>query len=294
MDAEASMLLGRLGIDDSRIPHSDRHGLIFLSRGHLRSRSGTLVFGQDPDGAYPEGEYDLPIQTISMILLGPGSTVSHDALRLLSVYGAALAAVGDDGVRLYTAPAIGLPVSALARKHALLWADPEKRLHAARRMYAWRFGELLPHRDLNVLRGIEGGRVKQMYKTVANREGITWRGRHYDRGNPEASDLANQAINHASSAVEAAASIAVTATGAIPSLGFIHEDPGQSFILDIADLFRSDIIVPCAFKAVKIEMQRGTGIERLTRKETGRALREKKVISEMISIIKALVTSSPG
>lgn len=69
------MLAGRLGLEKSRVPHTDRHGLISLSRGHLRVRSGTLVFGQDPEGAFPEGEYDIPVQTISMVLLGPGSTV---------------------------------------------------------------------------------------------------------------------------------------------------------------------------------------------------------------------------
>jgi len=282
------MLSGRLGLDRSRVPHTDRHGLISLSRGHLRVRAGTLVFGQDPDGVFPEGEYDIPVQTISMVLLGPGSTVSHDALRILSVYGAGLAAVGDDGVRLYTAPPVGLPASALARRHATLWADPEARIKVARRMYAWRFGEVLPHRRLDVLRGMEGARVKVMYQATAQRCGVNWNGRRYDRQTPGAADLPNQAINHASAAVEAAAAIAVTATGSIPALGFIHEDPGQSFILDIADLFRAEITVPCAFRAVRQEERQGVGIERLTRKEVGKTLREKKVIAEMITKIKSI------
>ncbi len=282
------MLSGRLGLEKSRVPHTDRHGLISLSRGHLRVRAGTLVFGQDPDGTFPEGEYDIPAQTISMVLLGPGSTVSYDALRILSVYGAGLAAVGDDGVRLYTAPPIGLPASALARRHAALWADPEARIRVARRMYAWRFGEVLPHRNLDVLLGMEGARVKVMYQATAQRCGVNWNGRRYDRQSPGAADLPNQAINHASAAVEAAAAIAVTATGSIPALGFIHEDPGQSFILDIADLFRAEITVPCAFRAVRQEERQGVGIERLTRKEVGKTLREKKVIAEMITKIKTI------
>jgi CRISP-associated protein Cas1 len=104
--------------------------------------------------------------------------------------------------------------------------------------------EVLPHRDIAVLRGIEGARVKVMYQITAQRFGLTWSGRRYDRANPNATDLPNQAINHAASAVEAAAAIAVTATATIPQLGFIHEDSGQSFVLDVADLYRDTVTVP--------------------------------------------------
>jgi CRISPR-associated endonuclease Cas1 subtype I-E len=115
---------------------------------------------------------------------------------------------------------------------------------------------LLPHRDIAVLRGIEGSRVKVMYQVTAQRFGLTWSGRRYDRANPNATDLPNQAINHAASAVEAAAAIAVTATATIPQLGFIHEDSGQSFVLDIADLYRDTVTVPEAFRAVSIHTKR--------------------------------------
>ena len=174
-----------------------------------------------------------------MILLGPGSTVSHDALRLLAYARTALAAVGEDGVRLYTAPPLIPDRSGLARLQARLWADDAIRLMTARRMYAVRLGEVLPHRDLDVLRGIEGARMKESYRLLAQAHGIDWRGRRYDRSDPLSADLPNQALNHAASAVEAAAAIAVAATATIPQLGFIHEDPGQSFVLDIADLWRT-------------------------------------------------------
>ena len=68
--------------------------------------------------------------------------------------------------------------------------------------------EILPHQNLDVLRGIEGARMKRTYQTLSQRYGITWRGRRYDRGNPLSADIPNQAINHASVAVTAAAVIA--------------------------------------------------------------------------------------
>jgi CRISPR-associated protein Cas1 len=287
------MLKGRLGLDSAKVPHADRAGCLYLARGALTARDGTLAFMQGSataSDALEPGDYAIPLQAVSIILLGPGSTVSHDALRLLAHARTALAAVGEDGVRLYTAPPLIPDRSGLARLQARLWADEEMRLMIARRIYAWRLGEVLPHRDLDVLRGIEGARMKETYALTAQRIGIKWRARHYDRGNPMATDLPNQALNHAASAVEAAAAIAVSATATIPQLGFIHEDPGQAFVLDIADLYRDSVTIPHAFKAAKRAAERpGENIERLTRRMTGKALADQKVIPAMIDRIKALL-----
>ncbi|MCE2522567.1 MAG: type I-E CRISPR-associated endonuclease Cas1 [Rhodobacteraceae bacterium] len=255
----------------------------------LTARDGTLAFLQGKGGELAAGDYAIPMQGISMILLGPGSTVSHDALRLLAFARTALAAVGEDGVRLYTAPPVIPDRSGHARAQARCWASPKERLAVARRMYALRFGEFLPHRNLNVLRGIEGARMKESYRLHAERIGVRWKGRRYDRANPSAADLPNQALNHASSAVEAAAAIAVCATATIPQLGFIHEDPGQSFVLDVADLFRDTVTIPCAFAAAKDAEQNPTArLERLTRKRTGARLSSDGVIPSMIARIKSL------
>lgn len=287
------MLKGRLGIESAKVPHADRAGCLYLARGALTARVGTLAFLQcqsTPADALEAGDYDIPLQGVSIILLGPGSTVSHDALRLLAHARTALAAVGEDGVRLYTAPPMIPDRSGLARLQARVWADDDLRVMTARRMYAIRLGEVLPHADLNVLRGIEGARMKETYALRAQQVGVKWQGRRYDRSNPMAADLPNQALNHAASAVEAAAAIAVCATATIPQLGFIHEDAGQSFVLDVADLYRDSVTIPCAFKAAKLVAERPSeNIERVTRRITGGTLSRQAVIPEMIERIKALI-----
>jgi CRISP-associated protein Cas1 len=288
------MLKGRLGLETARIPHKDRNGLIWLARGALTVEDGTLRFvrpgAAEVNDALPTGDFAIPFQMVSMILLGPGSTVSHDALRLCARHGTALVAVGDDGVRAYTAPPLIPDQSGLARRQARVWADADgTRLDVARRMYAWRLGEILPHTDIASLRGIEGARVKQMYKLQADRFKVKWTGRRYDRANPLAADLPNQALNHAASAVEAAAAIAVSATATIPQLGFIHEDSGQSFVLDIADLFRDEFTVPVAFvAAAHVDKNPDENIERTTRKKAGVEMRKAQLIDKMIDRIKQL------
>ena len=283
------MLKGRLGLDSARVPHKNRAGLLYLARGALTARDGTLAFLQGANAPLTPGDYAIPLQGVSMILLGPGSTVSHDALRLLAHARTALAAVGEDGVRLYTAPPLIPDRSGLARTQATKWANERSRLAIARRMYAWRLGEVLPHRSIDVLRGIEGARMKESYRLIARQVGVEWRGRRYNRANPSAADLPNQALNHASSAVEAAAAIAVSATATIPQLGFIHEDPGQSFVLDISDLYRDSITIPRAFRAAKFVGDRPTAdIERITRRFLGQTLAHEQVIPAMIERIKRL------
>ncbi len=288
------MLRGRLGLETARIPHTDRHGLLWLSRGALTVRDGTLRFERqappDSDSALEAGEYGIPFQTISMILLGPGSTVSHDALRLMARHGTALVAVGDDGVRCYTAPPLMPDTSDVARRQMRAWGDPDgSRITVARRMYAIRLGEVLPHQGIEVLRGMEGARMRRTYQNLSRQYGIDWRGRRYDRANPLAADIPNQAINHASVAVTAAAVIAVIAVGAIPQLGFIHEQSGDAFALDIADLFRDTVLLPSAFSSARAVIENPSlDIERHTRRTTGRVLRDESVIPKMIDRIKTL------
>lgn len=270
------------------MPHADRHGLLWLDRGRLEVEDGCLRFVTS-GGTLAAGDYQIPHQTISMILLGPGSSITHDAMRLLANHGAALVAVGEGGVRFYTAPPLMPDTSALARQQMNKWAKPQSRLAVARRMYAIRLGELLPSRDVAVLRGMEGHRVKQAYKLMAERFGVTWRGRRYDRSDPEGADLSNQALNHAATAVRSAAAIAVTATATIPQLGFIHEDSGQAFVLDIADLFRDETTLSLAFGAAKEAETSTDTVDRIVRRRAVRLFAEKKLIPSMIDRIKQVL-----
>jgi len=286
-------LKGRLGLQTARVPHADRHGLLWLDRGRLAVEDGTLVFTTAGHDALEAGAYDIPLQQVSNVLLGPGSVVSHDALRILARQQTGLLAVGASGVRLYAASMpFGPDRAARARRHAELWAHEDRRIDTARAMYALRLGGSLPsyQRDIDSLRGIEGARMKQTYQNLAQQYGVAWHGRRYDRADPESATAINKAINHAATAVYAAARIAVAVTGTVPQLGFIHESSGHAFALDIADLQRSTVTLPIAFRAVKKKQERpGYDIERTTRHLAGQTLKKEKVIPQMIDHIKELI-----
>lgn len=283
------MLAGRLGLEKARIPHADRHGLVWLDRGRLEVEDGCLRFITAGGGDLDPGNYQIPHQAVSIILLGPGSSVTHDALRLLARHGCALAAVGEGAVRFYTAPPLLPDSSAAARSQVTLWADPKTRMEVARAMYAMRFGEFVLTRDIEVLRGQEGARIKRSYQLAAQRFGVPWNGRIYDRNDPDATDTSNQALNHAATAMSAAATVAVASVGAIPQLGFIHEDSGQAFVLDIADLYRHDVTLEIAFGAVQESLKGREPFERLVRRRAAKILRQRSVIPSMIDKIKTLL-----
>ena len=283
------MLKGRLGLESARIPHADRHGLMWLGRGQLYVEAGTLRFRCAGSADLDRGDYAIPFQMVSCLVLQPGTSVSHDALRILARHGTGVVCVGEDGVRFYASLPAGPDTSARARRQVDIWSHPIRRSEVVRQMYAWRLGETLSATDLDTLRGIEGSRMKETYRKLASQYGIEWHGRRYDRAAPEEADVANQAINHASSAVEGAALTAVAATGAIPQLGFIHEDSGNAFALDVADLFRDSVLLPIAFGATRKVLRDKQGpIERAVRQIAGETFRSDKVVPRMIDRIKEL------
>ena len=289
------VLPGRLGLETARVPHGDRHGLMWLARGHLYVQDGSLRFLAADSPRLKAGDYAIPFQQLSLVLLGPGSTVSHDALRLLARHKTGLTAVGDDGVLVYTAPPLTTADSSLARRQVQHWSRKKSQIAVARKLYAWRLGQVLPHRDLDVLRGIEGARMKESYRQIAAKYGIDWRGRRYDRSNPAKADTPNQAINHAATAIEAAAIVATTSVGAIPQLGFIHEDAGIALPLDIADLYRTSVTIPIAFRAASEEQSKpGDSIDRHVRYLMGKALHQEQVIPDMIAKLKELFEDDSG
>ena len=284
------MLKGCLGLQTARVPQADRHGLLWLGRGKLSVEDGCLRFATAGVGTLEEGVYHIPFQKLTHILLGPGTTVSHDALRLLARHQTGLLAVGADGVRFYSAMPFGADSSTLAREQARIWADEELRVKVARDMYERRMGKRPRATDLDALRGLEGSRMKAVYEKLARQHGIEWGGRRYNRQNPDQTNVINQAINHAATAVQGAAMIAVTVTATIPQLGFIHEASGKAFALDIADLYRASITLPVAFEsASEHKRQPHLDIERIARRKAGSRLKSMKVVGGMIDAIKELL-----
>lgn len=135
------------------------------------------------------GTVHVPAAALSVILLGPGTNVSHRAIELIGDTGASVLWVGEHGVRYY---AHGRPLTHSSRlliAQAALVSNTRSRLAVARRMYATRFtGEDVSELTMQQLRGREGARIRAVYRRISKKTGVPWSGREYDPNDFTASD----------------------------------------------------------------------------------------------------------
>jgi CRISPR-associated protein Cas1 len=220
----------------------DRLSFVYLERCTVH-REANAITATDADGTT-----HIPSATIGTLLLGPGTRVTHQAMSVLGDTGAAVAWVGEHSVRYYAAGRALTRSSALAEAQADQWANVRSRLAVARAMYRLRFPDEDPAGlTRRELLGREGNRVKVCYRTQAARTGVTWRGRRYVPGDMAAADAVNQAITAAAQCMYGIAHAVVAALGCSPALGFVHSGHELSFVLDIADLYKTEIGIPLAF-----------------------------------------------
>lgn len=222
----------------------DRLSIVFVEKGNLDVLDGAFVV-VDKNGVRTH----LPIGGVACLMLEPGTRVSHAACALAARVGTLLVWIGEAGVRLYSSGQPGGARSDRLLYQAKLALDPDLRLKVVRRMYALRFGEEPPaRRSVEQLRGIEGARVRQMYKLLAKKYGVEWKARDYDREKWDASDVPNRCLSAATACLYGVTEAAVLAAGYAPAVGFIHTGKPLSFVYDIADLFKFETVVPVAFR----------------------------------------------
>jgi CRISPR-associated protein Cas1 len=197
-----------------------------------------------------DGKVLVPCAALTVLLLGPGTTVTHAAIRNLADAGCLVLWTGEGGVRMY-AQGLGETRSARHLLHqATMWADTAQRERVVRRLYELRFREPLePGLSLEQVRGREGARVRQAYAEASRFTGIPWEGRHYDRGSWTAADSVNRAVSAANSCLYGICHSAILSAGFCPALGFIHSGKALSFVYDIADLYKAELTIPVAFEA---------------------------------------------
>ena len=226
------------------IPIKDRVSFVSLERGQLDVLDGAFVL-VDQNGVRTH----VPVGSVACILLEPGIRISHAAVSLCARVGTLLVWVGEAGVRVYASGQPGGARSDRLLYQARLALDDNARLKVVRRMYALRFGEEPPERrSIDQLRGIEGARVRKQYDYLAQQHKVRWDGRAYDPHNWSGADVVNRCLSAATACLYGVTEAAVLAAGYSPAVGFIHSGKPQSFVYDIADLFKFETVVPMAFR----------------------------------------------
>lgn len=222
---------------------SDRMTFLYLEHCKInRQDSAITVFDE-------KGVIHIPSGMISVLLLGPGTEITHRAMELIGDSGISVCWIGEHGVRYYAG---GRPLthsSRLILRQAELLTNQRKHLDVVKKMYIMRFPEEdVSGLTLQQLRGREGSRIRKVYREASKKWNVPWNGREYNPEDYSSSDAVNQALSAGHACLYGLAHAVICAIGCSPALGFVHVGHECSFVYDIADLYKADITIPVAFE----------------------------------------------
>lgn len=258
------------------VPMSDRIAVVEVERGRVEVVDSAMVVTRDA------AHVSLPVGKIGCILLGPGTSVTHAAVKLAGEMGTLLLWTGEGGTRIYSAGKSIVSRSRLPHQIAVA-ADKRKLISAARRMMKMRFGISISRTStLEQIRGVEGAKTKELYARIAADYGAHWSGRVVMTVDWRELDIANQCVSAANACLYGISEAAILAAGLSPEIGILHSGDARSFVFDIADLFKFDTSVPLAFQVLadsQIPQQDKTSI---VRRRCRNLFRETNLIGSII------------
>lgn len=259
----------------------DRISFLYLEHCEI-NRENSAITASDMNGTT-----HIPAGMLSVLLLGPGTTISHRAMELIGDAGVSVVWVGEHGVRYYGSGRALTHSSALLQRQALLVSNQRKHLNVVRMMYAMRFpGEDVSRLTLQQLRGREGARIRKVYRNFSEEWQVPWSGRDYDPNNYEASNAVNQALSVGNSCLYGLAHSVICALGCSPGLGFVHVGHELSFVYDIADLYKTKTSIPVAFE---VASKQENDLEGQVRRKLRDMFVAAHLIERMVKDIKTLL-----
>jgi CRISP-associated protein Cas1 len=246
------------------------------------------------------GRTTIPAANLTVLMLGPGTSITHAAIKSLADNGCGIIWVGQDATHFYAQGSGETRQSMHLLHQARLVSDPALRLAVCQRMYRKRFEDELDSAvTIQQLRGKEGARVRMAYEKASILYKVAWGGRNYDRQNWANSDPINRALSSANALLYGVCHAAIVSGGYSPALGFVHTGKQRSFVFDIADLYKVDLTIPIAFQVVGESPHRiGARVRKACRAAFKRDALLKRIlpdIAELLDLPKEMLdTASPA
>ncbi|WP_236061632.1 type I-E CRISPR-associated endonuclease Cas1e [Actinacidiphila acididurans] len=230
----------------------------------------------------------LPTASLSCVLLGPGTSITQPALATFARHGTTVVCTGSGGVRCYSGTVSPSLTTRWLEHQVHQWSDPDRRLAVARQMYTSRFQIAVPATTtLDQLRGMEGQRMKALYKLLAQQHRIGRFRRAYDPDSWDSQDPVNLALSSASTCLYGIVHAALVALGCSPALGFVHQGTQLAFVYDVADLYKAELTVPLAFS-----LHDSPNPEAAARRSFRTQLRLYRLLPRIVADVQALL--APG
>lgn len=265
---------------DSLPQVKDKYPFIYLERGRLEIDDSSVKW-LDSEGNVVR----LPIATLNTLLLGPGTSVTHEAVKTAAAANCSICWVGEDSLLFYAAGFQPTSDSRNLRRQMELACNKKASLEVARAMFARRFPDAdLEDKSLKEMMGMEGSRVRMLYQDKAQQYGVGWKGRQFTPDRFELSDTTNKILTAANAALYGILCSAIHAMGYSPHIGFIHTGSPLPFIYDLADLYKAELCIDLAF-ALNKEMA-GQYNKHLLAKR----FRERVISMDLLSVVSKDIT----
>ena len=275
------------------LPRSiDRVSFVYLDQTAINVDGGSIVAWRE------DVRLVIPAASIVCLILGPGSKITHDAVKLLGQAGTTIVWMGADQTRFYAA---GRPLSAsskMVEAQARLVSDKRKRLACAKKMYGMRFPgiDASSKTTMDSLRGMEGARMREIYRHEADRVGIEWKGRIPTfnsieiMADDDSTNIVNRSMTIGNQILYAILLGILNAVGMSPGLGVIHCGCAESLVYDLSDLYKAEITIPVAFDVAVsgVGVSEFSKIDRLTRTQIRQEVKDCELLKRSISDLKFL------
>ncbi len=257
----------------------DRMSFLYVDRAIIRHTTNAIAIHEF------DGVTDVPVSSLATLMLGPGTKITHEAIKALADNNCLVIWAGEFGIRFYACGMGGSRHSRNLLRQAGLALNERTRLQVVVRMYLRRFaGEQIdPGLTLQQLRGKEGIRVRQAYAAASKATGVAWEDRAYNRKEWFAGDDVNRALSAANACLYGIVHAAIISAGYSPAIGFIHTGKQLSFVYDIADLYKVELTIPLAFE---IAGRHPDNLEREVRTEARRRFHWAKLLDRILPDIR--------
>lgn len=225
----------------------DKYPFIYLERGRLEIDDASLKW-LDAAGNVVR----LPVATLNTILLGPGTSLTHEAVKTAIAANCAICWVGEDSLLFYAAGFVPTATTRNLKRQIQLSSRRKSALNIARQMFQKRFPEAeLTGKTLKQMMSMEGQRIRQLYEQKALEYGVGWQGRKFTPGKFHMGDTTNQVLTSTNAALYGILCAAIHAMGYSPHIGFVHSGSPMPFIYDMADLYKSELTIDLAFRLTR-------------------------------------------
>lgn len=250
---ESKKLRNRISEKSPLVSLSRRHPFFLLEKSVIRKvEEDVRVFSQEG-----EGNFCLPVAAIGCLILGPGCSITSEAIRVINLRGCLLFHGGGSGFPIYSHSTQHRSPSnrVIQFKKSL---DDGERLQLGKLLFEARARFIDYHSRCGVLRfppvavisnerdllATEGAWAREAYKLLARKLKVKWTSKNHENQSKETSLTF---LNHLCYSL---ADLVILYLGFDPNLGLIHgRTKGGGLCYDLADVIKPVLALELAFEA---------------------------------------------